>query len=378
MGGGRLLRLPRASCSSAWCSGTSSRPWCCRAPRPRGDARRRSSSASPGRSGDWRALRQMTSIDQEKILGSYAPATVLLVLMIWMGLIVLGFGLLLYALREGLEPAPDFGSALYFAGTSVLTIASATSPPRRVRRGSSRSSREAWDWSAGAGDHVPVQPLRLVQRREILVVRLEARAGAPPSGVALLEAYGPRRPASRTGALPPGLGSVGRRRARYPRRIPDPPLLPLVARQRVVGLGAWRGARRGGVGPHRSRRRTAGRGTLGAADRGPLRRGPAQSLRLGPHAERAGRPGRVRRGTPATGGRRLGAFDADASWERFVALRSDYATRLNAMALYWVTPPAMWIGDRGQCATSSQARGTAPPEAARGRRCGGARGASDR
>lgn len=39
--------------------------------------------------------------------------------------------------------------------------------------------------------------------------------------------------------------------------------------------------------------------------------------------------------------------DADAAWERFVTMRSGYAARLNQMALFWVTPPALWIGDRG-------------------------------
>ena len=39
--------------------------------------------------------------------------------------------------------------------------------------------------------------------------------------------------------------------------------------------------------------------------------------------------------------------DADDAWARFSALRTEYAARLNDMALYWVTPPSLWIGDRG-------------------------------
>ena len=38
--------------------------------------------------------------------------------------------------------------------------------------------------------------------------------------------------------------------------------------------------------------------------------------------------------------------DADRSWDHFVRLRQDYAGRVNALARYWATPPAQWIGDR--------------------------------
>jgi hypothetical protein len=39
--------------------------------------------------------------------------------------------------------------------------------------------------------------------------------------------------------------------------------------------------------------------------------------------------------------------EGESAWKAFVALRSEYAARLNDMALFWVTPPALWIGDRG-------------------------------
>ena len=38
--------------------------------------------------------------------------------------------------------------------------------------------------------------------------------------------------------------------------------------------------------------------------------------------------------------------DADRSWDNFVRLRQEYAGRVNALARYWATPPAQWIGDR--------------------------------
>jgi hypothetical protein len=36
----------------------------------------------------------------------------------------------------------------------------------------------------------------------------------------------------------------------------------------------------------------------------------------------------------------------DEAWDAFAALRATYAQPLNAMALWWRIPPAMWIGDR--------------------------------
>jgi hypothetical protein len=38
--------------------------------------------------------------------------------------------------------------------------------------------------------------------------------------------------------------------------------------------------------------------------------------------------------------------DADASWASFSRLRTEYAGRVNALARFWATPPAQWIGDR--------------------------------
>ena len=36
----------------------------------------------------------------------------------------------------------------------------------------------------------------------------------------------------------------------------------------------------------------------------------------------------------------------DAAWRAFSARRAHYASRLNALALNWITPPTQWIGDR--------------------------------
>ncbi len=127
----------------------------------------------------------------DTFLGLFAPSMTLALLVTWIGALILGDGLILYALRDQLSPSPsDLGTTMYFAASSILTI--------------------------GFGDIVPIGPaaravvvvaavsglgaVALVvtflfslygsyQRREVRVVTLQAAAGAPPSAVTLLETY---------------------------------------------------------------------------------------------------------------------------------------------------------------------------------------------
>jgi hypothetical protein len=56
--------------------------------------------------------------------------------------------------------------------------------------------------------------------------------------------------------------------------------------------------------------------------------------------------------------------DADAAWTKFTKMRGVYASRLNAMAQAWATPPAQWIGDRSTLRYRHPDRGGAPATAA--------------
>ncbi len=295
-----------------------------------------------------RAIRKVTNADQERILGSYAPAVVLLLLVTWIGLMIVGFGLILYAIRSELVPMPDFGSALYFAGESVLTIGfgdiSATDGLSRVVA------------VVGGGLGLGVLALGITylfslyasfQRREILVVRLEPRAGAPPSGVAMLETYG-------SADMRGGLAAFFLEWEAWAAEVLDThvayPILPYFRSSHdnaswVSALGAVL---------------DASALVLTCVDDGPT--GEATMVqRVGGHlvedlASSFGWgqvPVALVERTEFDEARvRLAAAgwplrDADAGWDRFVMLRSGYAARLNEMALYWVTPPALWIGDRG-------------------------------
>ncbi len=141
----------------------------------------------------WRAgcVRLRSGLQRELLLGIYAPALVLILLVVWIILLVLGYGLVFFALRDQLSPPPaDLGVATYFAGTSILTLGFgdvlAVGGVARIVTLTAAAS--------GLGTVALVitylfSLFASFQRREILVVRLGARAGAPPSAVSLLETY---------------------------------------------------------------------------------------------------------------------------------------------------------------------------------------------
>jgi hypothetical protein len=298
----------------------------------------------------WRALQRTSSLDQEKLLGSYAPATVLILLITWIVVMVFGFGLLLYSLRDGLEPAPvsDFGSVLYFAGTSLLTIGFGDIT---ATHGLARLVSVV---AGGLGLGILALGITYLfslygsfQRREILVVRLEARAGAPPSGIRMLESYGAKD-------LRPGLAAFFLEWEAWAAEVLDShvayPMLPYFRSSHdnvswVSALGAVL---------------DASALVLTTIEDGPT--GEATMVqRVGGHfvedlsnffGWRNVPMALVERSEFDAGCERLKAVgwrirDQDRAWEAFVRLRSEYAARLNDMALYWVTPPALWIGDRG-------------------------------
>jgi hypothetical protein len=145
--------------------------------------------------GSWRVLRRLRdgrrgrSYDQ--VLGLFAPAATVALLGAWLVTLIVGYGLLMFALRDQLRPVPpDLGTALYFAATSLLTIGFgdivAVEAPARI------IILTAAVAGLGAVALVVTFLFSLYgsyQRREVQVVALQAAAGAPSSAVALLETY---------------------------------------------------------------------------------------------------------------------------------------------------------------------------------------------
>src|SRR6476620_4217316 len=59
----------------------------------------------------------------DRVLGLFAPAATVALLVAWLVALIVGYGLILFTLRDQLRPVPmDLGACLYFAATSVLTL----------------------------------------------------------------------------------------------------------------------------------------------------------------------------------------------------------------------------------------------------------------
>ena len=74
----------------------------------------------------WRVVRAVGGKDissHDRLLGLFAPAATILFLITWLGVMIVGYGLILFALRDEMQPTlPDLGTAIYFAASSVLTL----------------------------------------------------------------------------------------------------------------------------------------------------------------------------------------------------------------------------------------------------------------
>jgi len=296
----------------------------------------------------WMGLRTSSSGERERMLGMFAPLVVVVLLVLWLSGLALGFGFIFFALRGQLHPVvQDFPTALYFAGTSVLTIGFgdfvATSGLGRVLA----------LVAGGTGLGTIALAISFLfslyasfQRREIQIVTLDARAGAPPSGVTLLETM------AKLGMiddLPRFFGDW----EKWAAEVLDSHLAyPVLAYFRsshdneswVSALGAVLDAT------------TL---LLTTVVDGP--RGPAKLMfAVGTHlVEDLGRYFRIvsdhdvgveryefdqARERLATAGWSL--LGPEESWVAFSRLRIQYAVALNNMAKWWAAPPAQWIGDR--------------------------------
>ena len=297
----------------------------------------------------FRWLGTRTRVERrERLLGAYAPAMVIGVLVAWVALLTAGYGLVFWSLRDQFRPAlPGFGSTLYFSAAVLLTLGFGDIVPVGWM------ARAAVIAEAGTGLGTVALVISMLfslygnfMRREALVITLDASAGAPPSGVLLLETA---------------------------RRLKMPELLDQT-------FGEWRTWSAELLDTHlaypqlnyfrSSHDNESWVSALGAVlDASTLvltavegeKRGPALLMyKVGvhlvedlshffglPHEHAAGIErfefeDACRRLERA--GYRLAA--PAAAWTEFARLRSEYATPLNALAARFAIPPAQWVGDR--------------------------------
>jgi ion channel len=303
----------------------------------------------------WRGYAEAKSdpVRREQRLGVFAPAIVMILLGLWIVLLIVGFSAMLLALGDGVQPRlTDLGSAMYFAAISMLTIGYGDYVPVEL------GSRLVAVAAGGVGLGIVALTITYLfslyasfQRREVAVVTLDARAGAPPSGITLLETC-----AGFDSDVE--LEQVFEAWEKWAAEVLESHLAyPILLFFRsthdheswVSAIGAILDATtlllttiEGG--PRGQARATRALGShlvedIGRSFRFIVGAGPLDGAMI-ERAEFDDARGRLR----AAG--YVLVSDADASWAAFARLRAEYAGPLNALARFLAVPPAQWIGDR--------------------------------
>ncbi len=296
----------------------------------------------------WRLRVDPAGEGAEMRLGIFAPLALISLVVVWLLLLIVGFGLAFHALGDQVRPPlPDFPSALYFAASALVTIGFSDAVPQG---GLVRALAIA---AAATGLGIVALTITYLfslyaslESRELAVTTLDSRAGAPPSGVRLLEET------ARSGSL----GDLGRFfntwEAWAAQALDTHQAHPILAYFRsshdreswVSALGAVL---------------DAATLVLTTLEDGP--RGPATFMRgAGSHMVEdlvhvfhleAGVDSGVDRAEFDDAYQRLAAVgyrlrEREAAWGDFASSRTQYAGGLNALARHFVVPPALWISDR--------------------------------
>jgi hypothetical protein len=283
---------------------------------------------------------------REEFLSKFAPFILVVTLVFWLAGLILAYGIIFYALRAHLHPVGGFADALYFAGTSFLTIGYGDITP-------GDPWTRLFSLFAGASGFgvVAITTSFLFaifgsfQAREIFVVTLSTRAGVPPSGLDLL------LESARVSVMA-GLPDLFREGQRWAAALMESHLAyPVLAFFRsshdeeswIATLGAILDAAtlclttlRGYDGEAQWMHDLGRHAVVDltryfhlAAEEGP---GIDRSEFVDAHAQLA-----------ALG---LPVIELDEAWANFSRLRAEYAAPLNAMARFFDIPPARWVGDR--------------------------------
>lgn len=299
----------------------------------------------------WRnaALRVRDAGKREDILAGFAPAVLVVLLVLWLVLLIFGYALVLHGLRASMRPPlENFAAAYYLAGTSLLTI--------------------------GFGDYVPMEPAaRFVtlaaastglglfaldvtfifsifgsfQQREVFIGVMGSRAGSPPSGVTLLETIAKYN-------LAHDVADDFRDAERWASMVLESHLAyPILAYFRsshddeswVGTVGALLDATTMVITLTNSE--MIGRAKLLRSVCVHLTRDLSRYFRVDDLDNSVG----IERREFDQACAQLTAAGVpvrcdDAAWEKFSELRRQYAGPLNALARYWAIPRTLWVGDR--------------------------------
>jgi hypothetical protein len=156
----------------------------------------------------WSALfrRWPAGARREMALAIYGPLALLALLALWVFLLIVGYGLLLWGLGSPLTANGSvpggLGTDLYFSGTTFLTLGLGDVVPR----GGPARAVAVLEVGTGFGilalvvGYLPVL-YQAFSRREARISLLDAHAGSPPTAGALLLRHPPRRRGRRLQAI---------------------------------------------------------------------------------------------------------------------------------------------------------------------------------
>jgi len=298
----------------------------------------------------WRWVSQRSSrIDRsEGRLAAFAPIALLMLFFIWAAAAVLGYGLIIDGLADQFRPSPqDLATSIYISATTLVPLSYGDFVPEG---GLARAVIIA-ESATGVGIAALVITLLFslyesFRDREEKVISLDALAGAPPSGVQILEN------AAKHSMRPELIEMFDEWRGWSAMVLESHLAYPLLVYFRsshdneawINSFGAVMDAAVLVI------------STVDDDSTGPAR----LMLRVGNHlvedfswifALKGPEDGIVEREEYQVAVERLvkagyHVRDTEAGWKQFAELRSKYASPLNQMAHWLVVPPAEWIGDR--------------------------------
>ncbi len=137
----------------------------------------------------WVSRRMTSPARRETWLATFGPSAVIAMFFTWALAFMLGYALILDGLRTQVHPPLDgFGESLYFSASTIVPLSYGDFVPEGV------GARIVVLFESATGVGIAALVITLLfslyaafQEREELVVQLDAIAGAPPSGVQLLE-----------------------------------------------------------------------------------------------------------------------------------------------------------------------------------------------
>lgn len=137
----------------------------------------------------WRR-RAAAAHGPNRLSRALAPSIFIVTFVVWMSLLVLGFGLIADGLRSAYAPPiRSFPDALFTAGSSIVTIGESG----RDAEGLARWGVLVSGFSGLAVVTLAITYILAVQGglrdRDATIAQLNTTAGRPPSGIALLETY---------------------------------------------------------------------------------------------------------------------------------------------------------------------------------------------